>query len=409
MLLEEDELEPMLDLLQMMYGFVKGHLEISMLLRVLKIADRYICTEAFITDLLCWLEDAGYAEEEAEEEAKEEGNPEIVSLIDNTCIMLLFGMGPRIASMPKFQDVAELFRSAVLRLYGNVPRMLMLMLGDAASGLLADFCALPFSAVLFWAGLDELEVHSENCVVMLLTCWVRRRGPCSVPAEDLKALGDQVRVARLGEAYRTFVLPSLEWFTGSSSSSSSRAGDLSVLAVFRNQVGVKQSSAWWKGPKKWIAKNRKRATGVAGVAGAATPGGVDIEWTFTTDGTTDVPDLLRTAPVYCNGYILTATLGLASPKKCVISFEICDAAMKTMGVELTDRFVTTVKLDNLTMMETDVYWNSNESVSPIMMGSATAYKVGRVRGTINNLKDVIDHMVDGKLIMTTKMGVDIDL
>jgi hypothetical protein len=89
--------------------------------------------------------------------------------------------------------------------------------------------------------------------------------------------------------------------------------------------------------------------------------------------------------------------------------------MKTMGVELTDGFVTTVKLDMMTtkldIIEIDVYWNINDSVLPIMMGSAAAYRVGRfpyhVRSTINNIKDVIDHMVDGKLLMTTKIGIDL--
>jgi hypothetical protein len=59
---------------------------------------------------------------------------------------------------------------------------------------------------------DDLVVHSENCVLFLLTAWVRgmQNQPCS--PQQLEELAHNVRVFHLSLSYLITVLPSLEWF-----------------------------------------------------------------------------------------------------------------------------------------------------------------------------------------------------
>ncbi len=82
---------------------------------------------------------------------------------------------------------------------------------------------------------DNLRVHSENCVVLLLSAWVKSKSagpgmgaypgsllsswgslPPTLPEicspQQLEQLADHVRVARLSPSYLHTVLPNLEWF-----------------------------------------------------------------------------------------------------------------------------------------------------------------------------------------------------
>ncbi len=57
-------------------------------------------------------------------------------------------------------------------------------------------------------------MHSENCVVFLLSAWVNKHGrKCS--GEELEQLARNIRVGHLTNSYIIKVLPYLDWFTGS--------------------------------------------------------------------------------------------------------------------------------------------------------------------------------------------------
>jgi hypothetical protein len=71
------------------------------------------------------------------------------------------------------------------------------------------FCTLPHAAVLAWLQADDLKVHSENCVVFLLSAWVKseEHPPCS--PQQLEKLAHNVRVQHLTPSYLHCVLPDL--------------------------------------------------------------------------------------------------------------------------------------------------------------------------------------------------------
>lgn len=78
------------------------------------------------------------------------------------------------------------------------------------------FCQLPPAAVTEWIKLDRLSVHSENCIVYLVSAWVEAQeeaGQACSP-QHLEQLAREVRVVNLGPAYQNSILPSLAWFQG---------------------------------------------------------------------------------------------------------------------------------------------------------------------------------------------------
>ena len=78
---------------------------------------------------------------------------------------------------------------------------------DARSELM-QFCSLPVAAVVVWAASDGLTVASENEVVQLLQSWY-----CSAqrsPGEGFE-LAACLHVCDITPAYRTWVMPKLEW------------------------------------------------------------------------------------------------------------------------------------------------------------------------------------------------------
>jgi hypothetical protein len=67
--------------------------------------------------------------------------------------------------------------AALLLFFGDAPTVIR------SKELRQRFCSLPFEAVLAWVKEDNLKVHSENCVVFLLSVWVR----CAISSLDLRA------------------------------------------------------------------------------------------------------------------------------------------------------------------------------------------------------------------------------
>ena len=222
---------------------------------------------------------------------------------------------------PACEPLTQAARTAATRLFGNVPAVIR------NSQLRQQFCALPFPAVLAWAQADELEVHSENCVVFLLSVWVAAQrqaaaagksdiAPAALEpsAEQLEQLAHQVRVFHLGPAYLHSVLPSLDWFK----SCKSFQQHYPTLLTYK-QHGLKlhqilperqhKTDGNWKGAEAWVARPRRACS----MAFANEPSTSHLSWHLSTD---EVQLLLdgqcvyspATISFYLNGFLLRALL-----------------------------------------------------------------------------------------------------
>ena len=99
----------------------------------------------------------------------------------------------------------------LFKVFGDVPSVV------SSRSLREQFVSLPFEVVFRWACSDCLEVHSENCVLLLLSCWVRRQAVR--PAKDLlDRLAGAVRPEHLSFTYlqKSFLFQDgFEWFVDS--------------------------------------------------------------------------------------------------------------------------------------------------------------------------------------------------
>ena len=113
----------------------------------------------------------------------------------------------------------------LVTVFGDVPAII------ASAEQLCEFCLLPHTAVLVWARADNLRVHSENCVVLLLSAWIHAYGNVHGAAleDDMEASSDDeddknahlyvelancVRVLQLSPSYLQHIVPKLSWFQG---------------------------------------------------------------------------------------------------------------------------------------------------------------------------------------------------
>ena len=126
--------------------------------------------------------------------------------------LLYGGMPPGLRETDDMKKVLSLGAASLTSRFGIVGDVLRPPLSpqiDAAcSGLLTQFCSLPIAAVVAWAASDGLTVASENEVVQLLHIWFRsaQRSPAEGPM-----LADCLHVCDVTPAYRSWVLPNLEW------------------------------------------------------------------------------------------------------------------------------------------------------------------------------------------------------
>ena len=110
-----------------------------------------------------------------------------------------------LCSLPEGRaHLQPLMAKCVVQVYGNVPATV------SCDKLRQQFCSLPYDAVLAWLKADNLTVHSENCVVFLLSAWVASTHH-SNPVEQ-EELARHVRVPHLSPLYLHCVLPKLTWF-----------------------------------------------------------------------------------------------------------------------------------------------------------------------------------------------------
>ncbi len=96
--------------------------------------------------------------------------------------------------------------------------------------------------------VDVLKVYSENCVVFLLSEWVRRHSSCT--PEQLEELAHNVGVVNLSISYLHTIMPHLEWFRGCSGMEA-----LPILMLHKAS-GTTELSSKWSGPAVWRLKPR---------------------------------------------------------------------------------------------------------------------------------------------------------
>jgi hypothetical protein len=115
-----------------------------------------------------------------------------------------------VLAVPSLTPLFLMCLTRLQQLYGDVPGVIA---NDERRG---AFCSLPHAAVLSWLQLPNLWVHSENCMVLLLSYWVeaqeRDGQPCSY--DEAQQLARAVRVGDVGPAYLAFLLPRLPLFEG---------------------------------------------------------------------------------------------------------------------------------------------------------------------------------------------------
>ena len=183
-----------------------------------------------------------------------------------------------------------MLQQLLVTVFGNVPAII------TSSYQLHQFCLLPLTAVLVWAKADTLKVHSENCVVLLLSAWNQARevGAAAAVALDAAAeaaaaamhsssdddsdydsgdsdedsddedltvsrriseeLAHCVRVLQLSPLYLQHIMPSLPWFRGCSG--------INYLPrlQFQKSAGLDVDvQGDWAGPPSWLADARMSA------------------------------------------------------------------------------------------------------------------------------------------------------
>ncbi len=107
--------------------------------------------------------------------------------------------------------------------------------------------ALPFEAVLAWAGSDDLVVDSEASVVVALDCWVR--GPVGRKADraQLLQLSGLVRLQHLPPTYHIRLLK-LAWW---------HLKDEAQLFLACTNCGATNTSKMFDPPVAWLGRARK--------------------------------------------------------------------------------------------------------------------------------------------------------
>ena len=122
-----------------------------------------------------------------------------------TDISSILDLPSAVHTMLQFAKVKEKCAAWLLNTYSDVPKII------ADDELLSCFCSkLSFAAVALWAEQDELRVHNENEVAVLLTFWCDAHE--RVSDEVCKQLSGKVRGSQMSKSFRYFILPKLEWF-----------------------------------------------------------------------------------------------------------------------------------------------------------------------------------------------------
>ena len=178
--------------------------------------------------------------------------------IDLALLSHVYSLPAGLLESPPLQKIAATCKQKLVELFGDVPAVITDLVQRR------QFSSLPYAAVLAWIQSDDLKVHSESCVLLLLSAWVNSKEHPACSTDQLKQLAHSVRVEHLSPTYLHCVLPDLKWFQKSCSGD---AKFLRALLVKSGHDGAKCSP--WAGPGAWVADKRK---------GTAMPASADLEW-----------------------------------------------------------------------------------------------------------------------------------
>ena len=165
-----------------------------------------------------------------------------------TLLSQVYSLPAQLSVAPLLQRLATACKQKLVELFGDVPAVI----ADLEQR--RQFCALPHAAVLAWLRSDDLKVHSESCVLLLLTAWVRSDEHPVCSPRQLKHLAHSVRVEHLSATYLHGVLPDLKWFQESCSK------ELRFLRGMHLQKAIDVDRTGWEGPAAWIAPKRKKTS-----------------------------------------------------------------------------------------------------------------------------------------------------
>ena len=184
------------------------------------------------------------------------------------------------------QKIAAASRQRLVELFGDVPAVIM----DLEQR--RQFCTLPHAAVLAWLQFDNLKVHSESCVLLLLTAWVRSKDHPACSYDELTQLAHSVRVKHLSGTYLHGVLPDLKWFQRSCSK------EVKFLRGMHVQKATGGNRIDWEGPAAWIAPKRKETSMPASAAVNWSLGPEELRQLYTS--ATDL-EIISPGSTYLNG------------------------------------------------------------------------------------------------------------
>ena len=178
--------------------------------------------------------------------------------IDLALLSHVYSLPAGLLESPPLEKFAAACKKKLVELFGDVPAVI------TGVEQRQRFCTLPYAAVLAWLHSDNLKVHSESCVLFLLTAWVNSKEHPACNPYQLKQLAHSVRVGQLSPTYLHCVLPDLKWFQNNCSGEGRL---VRALQLKSGHVGASCSS--WAGPAAWVADKRK---------GTAMPASIGLEW-----------------------------------------------------------------------------------------------------------------------------------
>lgn len=103
-------------------------------------------------------------------------------------------------------------------------------------------------------------MHSESCVLVLLTAWVNSRERPACSSQQLEQLVAGVRVTHLSSLHLHHVLPRLHWFRDHCPGMEHHLATILLLqqAVSTTPAIIREGGSEWGGPAGWIASRRSR-------------------------------------------------------------------------------------------------------------------------------------------------------
>jgi len=127
--------------------------------------------------------------------------------VDEVLLSALYSLPETLLEREGLSGLRAKALAKLLEAYGDAPATI------EDEGRRAAFCRLSFQAVRAWVKADHLAVHSENCVVVLLSAWVNANAAdLQLSPERLKELSDSVRVEHCSLSYLAQILPNLPLF-----------------------------------------------------------------------------------------------------------------------------------------------------------------------------------------------------